>query len=214
MLFSFRSSNLSWALIIALVRDDRRREADAVWRGPRVAITLGLGETRLAAGGKLLGTDDPEWFKAGGGSALGAFPMPLGSLTELLRPPALPGPFGIPLTPASAAPCANDCTGDIKQPAHARAKNVDFPNIGHSPVRVSNEATGLPFPVRMRPNAGHGLPFSRKLIMCTGGGIAAFGTIGVSARLEPIGRAEPVRRSPCRYRMPDRRSDNAGSRLS
>ena len=162
MLFSFRSSNLSWPLIIALVRDDRRREADAVWRGPRVATTLGLGEIRLAAGGKLLGMDDPEWFKAGGGSALGAFPMPLGSLTELLRPPALPGPLGIPLTPASAAPCANDCTGDIKQPAHARAKNVDLPNIDHSPVRVSNEAAGLPFPVRMRPNAGHGLPFSRK----------------------------------------------------
>ncbi len=119
-------------------------------------------EWMILDGSKLLGMDDPEWFKAGGGSALGAFPMPLGSLTELLRPPALPGPFGIPLTPASAAPCANDGTGDIKQPAHARAKNVDLPNIDRSPVRVSNEAAGLPFPVRMRPNAGHGLLFSRK----------------------------------------------------
>jgi hypothetical protein len=150
MLFSFRSSNLSWALIIASVRGDRRREVDAVWRGPRVAPIRGLGEIRLAAGGKLVGTDDLEGFKTGGGSALGAFPMPLGSLTELLRPPALPGPFGIPLTPASAAPCPDDCTGDIKQPANARAKNVALPNIDHSPVRVFNGAAALPYHMQAR----------------------------------------------------------------
>jgi len=40
---------------------------------------------------------------AGGGIAgtLAALPMPLGSLTEPLRPRALPGPGGMPLTPAS-----------------------------------------------------------------------------------------------------------------
>jgi hypothetical protein len=40
---------------------------------------------------------------AGGGIAgtLAALPMPLGSLTEPLRPRAFPGPGAMPLTPAS-----------------------------------------------------------------------------------------------------------------
>jgi hypothetical protein len=40
----------------------------------------------------------------GGGATLEALPMPLGSLTELLPPPTLPGPDGMPLTPVVPAP--------------------------------------------------------------------------------------------------------------
>jgi hypothetical protein len=35
---------------------------------------------------------------------LDALPIPLGSLTELLTPPTLPGPAGMPLTPVVPAP--------------------------------------------------------------------------------------------------------------
>jgi hypothetical protein len=59
-----------------------------------------------------------------GDGILPALPMPLGSLTELLRPPTLPGPRGIPLTPAS---CAKH--GVARQPANAKAKKHDLPNI-------------------------------------------------------------------------------------
>jgi hypothetical protein len=40
----------------------------------------------------------------GGGATLAALPMPLGSLIELLAPPTLPGPEGMPLTPVVPAP--------------------------------------------------------------------------------------------------------------
>ena len=35
---------------------------------------------------------------------MAALPIPLGSLTELLLPPTLPGPAGMPLTPVVPAP--------------------------------------------------------------------------------------------------------------
>src|ERR1041385_6426253 len=62
----------------------------------------------------------------GGGGAALLLPAPLGSLIELLRPPTLPGPLGMPLTPAS---CAAHATGAVKPPRTARAKNADLPNI-------------------------------------------------------------------------------------
>jgi hypothetical protein len=40
----------------------------------------------------------------GGGGTFDALPMPPGSLTELLTPPALPGPDGMPLTPPLTPP--------------------------------------------------------------------------------------------------------------
>jgi hypothetical protein len=40
----------------------------------------------------------------GGGATLDALPIPLGSLIELLVPPTLPGPAGMPLTPVVPAP--------------------------------------------------------------------------------------------------------------
>jgi hypothetical protein len=47
----------------------------------------------------------PALLVPGGGEAtLAELPAPLGSLPELLRPPALAGPDGTPLTPAVPAP--------------------------------------------------------------------------------------------------------------
>jgi len=47
----------------------------------------------------------PALLVPGGGAAIfAALPAPLGSLPELLRPPALAGPDGTPLTPAVPAP--------------------------------------------------------------------------------------------------------------
>jgi hypothetical protein len=137
-MLNLRSIALSRALTAARV--DERRDVDLAWRGTRVTAIPGFDEARPAAGGNPVGT--AAGLKAGGGSGFGALPMPLGSLTELLRPPALPGPFGIPLTPAS---CAKDCTGAIRLPAKARAINADLPNIDHL-RKVINEPEGSPFP--------------------------------------------------------------------
>jgi hypothetical protein len=154
MLFSFRSSSLSRVLTAARVAD-QRRELDLAWRGPRLATIPGLSEVRLAADGNPVGTADPAGLAAGGGicGGLGALPMPLGSLTELLGPPTLPGPLGMPLTPASPA-CARHFTGAIRLPANARAINADLPNIDHL-RNVINEPEGPPFLVARQGLAAH-----------------------------------------------------------
>src|SRR5947209_2121790 len=87
----------------------------------------------------------------GGGAIRAALPMPLGSLSELLRPPALPGPRGIPLTPASPAPCAKHGIGAARKLIRARAKN-DLPDIDyvHSNDQRRIKRRGLcrlPYPV-------------------------------------------------------------------
>jgi hypothetical protein len=92
-----------------------------------------------------------------GGATLDALPMPLGSLSELLPPPTLPGPDGMPLTPVVPAPaepafgvptalpdpaavppapavCANDAAGAIKMAVTASANMVEDFDIGCSPV--------------------------------------------------------------------------------
>jgi hypothetical protein len=147
-MLSFRSSTLSCPRTAARVADERR-ELDRAWRGTRVTTIPGFDEARLAAGGNPVGT--AAGLEAGGGSGFGALPMPLGSLTELLRPPALPGPFGMPLTPAS---CANDFTGAIRLPANAKAINADLPNIDHL-RKLTNEAEGSPFLVARQALATH-----------------------------------------------------------
>jgi hypothetical protein len=83
------------------------------------------GETRVEAVGAAEGTTGTEMFGCGGGGTRAALPMPLGSLTELLRPPALPGPRGIPLTPASWA-----TAGTARLAANAKTKNTDFKKTG------------------------------------------------------------------------------------
>jgi hypothetical protein len=93
----------------------------------------------------------------GSGGTFEALPTPLGSLTELLLPPAFPGPAGTPLTPVvpapaepalgvpvglpevapaadppadPPAPCARALTGSIRQAAAAIAIRFDFFDIG------------------------------------------------------------------------------------
>jgi hypothetical protein len=127
-MLSFRSSSLSCVRTAARAAAERR-ELDLAWRGPRVTTIPGFDEARPAAGGNPDGIADPAGLEAGGGIGLGALPAPLGSLTDLLRPPALPGPL-MPLTPASPA-CAKDFTGAIKLLANAMAINADLPNIDH-----------------------------------------------------------------------------------
>ena len=91
-------------------RDARAEERRCSRRDVRascrvVLLTTGpdLEDRRLATGGAADGTTGTAMLGGGGAGIRAALPMPLGSLTELLRPPALPGPRGIPLTPASCA---------------------------------------------------------------------------------------------------------------
>jgi hypothetical protein len=109
MLFSLRSISLSSALIAAsplviaasLLADESVAEAPpAAGRAEPVVTeepTVAEGPDEFAVPALLV--------PGGGGEATFAeLPAPLGSLPELLRPPALAGPDGTPLTPAVPAP--------------------------------------------------------------------------------------------------------------
>jgi hypothetical protein len=77
---------------------------------------------------------------AGGEATLDELPAPLGSLPELLRPPALAGPDGTPLTPAVPAPA---------EPALGEPAALPLPADGPlaappaPPPLCANEPTGL-----------------------------------------------------------------------
>src|ERR1700716_2879522 len=103
-MFNLESSSLSWVRVArADERRSSRRGGGALCRCTLLNVGAGLDDTRLETGGATDGTAGTAMLGAGGAGILAALPMPLGSLTELLRPPALPGPRGIPLTPASPA---------------------------------------------------------------------------------------------------------------
>jgi hypothetical protein len=94
-------------------------------------------------------------FDVAGGETLAALPMPLGSATELLTPPALPGPGGMPFTalvPAPAEPAfgvpaglaavpvvpwANAPIGNASVAEIANAIAVDFLIIVCSPMDLT-----------------------------------------------------------------------------
>jgi hypothetical protein len=129
-MLNFESSGFS------LLRDARaedrrnsRRDARASCRFALRTIGAGLEDRRPATGGAADGTAGTAMLGGGGAGILAALPMPLGSLTELLRPPALPGPRGMPLTPAS---CARIGAGAVRQLTNANAKTHDLPNIDHA----------------------------------------------------------------------------------
>src|SRR5882762_1321630 len=69
----------------------------------------------------------------GGGGTFDALPMPLGSLTELLTPPTLPGPGGMPLTPVVPAPA---------EPALGVPTALPDPAAVPAPVFWANDETG------------------------------------------------------------------------
>ena len=93
-------------------------------------VLVALAETRLDSVGDIEGTNGADICGGGRGGTFAALPIPLGSLSELLMPPMLPGPFGIPLTPASWAISFKGIA------AMAIAKSADLPNMGSLPVRV------------------------------------------------------------------------------
>jgi hypothetical protein len=89
--------------------------------GPVALVPPGAGRVDPAADPVV--TDDPDELAVpallvpgdGGEASFDELPAPLGSLPELLRPPALAGPDGTPLTPAviqrqrgMLVPCRND----------------------------------------------------------------------------------------------------------
>ena len=142
MLITFRSTDLPRERTAA--RDERRdprRDVDA--RRSLVIRTIGvdLDDRRLDVDGDIEGTAGTAVLGGGGGCILPAFPMPLGSLIELLRPPTLPGPRGMPLTPASPAPCARASIGAIK-PTIAMTITADLPNIDRSPLKIVAARSG------------------------------------------------------------------------
>jgi hypothetical protein len=110
-------------------RRNSRRYARTLCRFALLTIGADLEDTRLEMDGAADGTTGTAMLGGGGAGILPALPMPLGSLTELLRPPALPGPRGMPLTPAS---CARVGAGAARQLTSANAKTQDLPNIDHA----------------------------------------------------------------------------------
>ena len=89
---------------------------------------LTAGATREELMGAAEGTVGTEMLGGGGAGILAALPAPLGSLTELLRPPALPTPL-IPLTPASWA------KQGAATPAAITRANIADPCMRYTPAR-------------------------------------------------------------------------------
>jgi hypothetical protein len=106
---------------------------------------LTAGETRVETIGAADGTVGTEMFGGGGAGTRAALPTPLGSLTELFRPPALPTPL-IPLTPAS---WAKDVTGAARLIARTKAKNADLPIMSTLQRMCTNESRSLSFRLRV-----------------------------------------------------------------
>jgi acyl-CoA thioesterase-1 len=129
-MLSFESSRFSRAREARVdERRNSRRDARTSCRVALLTIGADLEDSRLETGGAADGTAGTARLGGGGAGILPALPMPLGSLTELLRPPALPGPRGMPLTPAS---CAKHGAGAATQLTNANAKTHDLLNIDHA----------------------------------------------------------------------------------
>ena len=97
-----------------------RRERAVANRGGRLKRTTpctGSGRED-ETGGAMLGGSTGAMLGGGGDGTRAALPMPEGSLTEPLRARTLPGPSGMPLTPAS---CAGAAAGAARTPATASA---------------------------------------------------------------------------------------------
>jgi hypothetical protein len=148
-MLNFESSSFSRPREVrADERRNSRRAARASCRVVRRTTGPGLEDRRLETAGAADGTVGTAMLGGGGAGLLAALPMPLGSLTELLRPPALPGPRGMPLTPAS---CASDGAA-ARQTANANVKTHDLPDIGRLLLSQRRARLAVPDPV----NSGHG----------------------------------------------------------
>jgi hypothetical protein len=138
-MLNFESSSLSRLRVVAWAdeRRDSRRDEKARCRFDFLTIGTTPLDTRLETVGAPDGTTGTAMLGGGGGGILAALPTPLGSLIELLRPPALPGPRGIPLTPASCAKVGTDAN---KPPANAKAKNDALPNMTAAPGKCTTNS--------------------------------------------------------------------------
>src|ERR1700733_13611443 len=137
-MLNFESSSFSRAREARVdERRSSRRDARASCRLTLRTIGAGLTDRRLETGGAADGTTGTAMRGGGGAGILAALPMPLGSLAELLRPPALPGPRGMPLTPAS---CAKHGAGFARQLTSANAKTHDLPSIDQASRLPTNGA--------------------------------------------------------------------------
>jgi hypothetical protein len=99
MLLILRSTALSWASTSAfpVLGESVMDAAPEPVPVPVVGVPLDVAPLEFAV--------PTEFVPGGGGDAtLDALPTPLGSLIELLRPPALAGPDGTPLVAAVPAP--------------------------------------------------------------------------------------------------------------
>jgi hypothetical protein len=132
-MLNLESSSFSRAREVRAEERRSRRDARASCRLTLLTIGADLEDRRLETGGAADGTTGTAMLGGGGAGILAALPMPLGSLTELLRPPALPGPRGMPLTPAS---CAR--VGVARQLTNANAKTHDLPSIDHASLSSTN----------------------------------------------------------------------------
>jgi hypothetical protein len=100
-------------------RAARRERAVANRGGRRNLTTRCIGSGREdETGGAMLGGVTGVMVGGGGAGTLAALPMPEGSLSEPFSPRALPGPGGMPLTPAS---CAGTAAGAARTETIATA---------------------------------------------------------------------------------------------
>jgi hypothetical protein len=80
-------------------------------------------------------------FDVAGGGTLAALPMPLGSATELLTPPGLPGPGGMPFTalvPAPADPAFGVPAGLVAVPVVPVTPWANAPSGNKSVAETAN----------------------------------------------------------------------------
>jgi hypothetical protein len=136
-MLNLESSSFSRAREVRAEERRSRRDASAFCRLTLLTIGADLEDRRLETGAAADGTTGTAMLGGGGAGILATLPMPLGSLTELLRPPALPGPRGMPLTPAS---CARVGAGAARQLTNANAKIHDLPSIDHASLSPTNGA--------------------------------------------------------------------------
>ena len=69
----------------------------------------------------------PKLLVPGAFGDLAELPAPLGSLPALFSPPALPGPFGMPLAPAGPAPAAPAAGDPVADPVPLEAPEAEPP---------------------------------------------------------------------------------------
>jgi hypothetical protein len=130
-------SSLSRSVIVA--RAAGRRNLDAANRVRFTFTARCTGSGRYAVEGDTVVGATGVIIGGGIAGTLAALPIPLGSLTEPLRPFTLPGPGGMPLTPAS---WAGDLAGAATRHSSARPAKANLTVI-QQPERIGTGCARL-----------------------------------------------------------------------